>query len=127
MVVVKLVGALLLVAVLACGTFVVDMMANDGRLFYAAVGRDRLVGLCTPPIREALVSRGFAPSDIAFGVHPSISLAAGSWGRSQVLAGVFNFTDGPMGPRVDGSASCTVQGSSVTVDVAVDHLPVRAA
>ncbi|MCW6508090.1 hypothetical protein [Lichenifustis flavocetrariae] len=124
---VKLFGAILLGGILLAAGFFGDMLWNDGRLFYAAVGRDRLVELCTPPAREDLISRGFSPTDLVFAPRPSIAFTSGPSGQSKTFSAPFTFSDGPNGQRVDGRLACSVSGKTVKVDVQVDSLPLRAA
>ena len=125
--VLKAIGALVLLAMLAVAGFVYDAGWNDGRLVATLLGRDRIVAQCLPVVRSRLTDRGFSPTDIEVGDPVSIALASGSFGRSRVLSGPFTFSDGPNGPRVDGRLVCHVQGTQIDVQVDVDGLPLRAA
>lgn len=124
---IRYLGAVAAVGCLAVAAFAADFVWNDGRLFYLAMGRDAMVGACTPPARDALAGRGFTPEDFTIGDRPSIAFAAGTLGRARVLTAPFTFSDGPDGPRVDGRLVCAVHGPSVQVDVQVDATPLRAA
>ena len=125
MIVLKVFGGVLLAALVLFGGFLADTGWNDSRLFHAAMGRDALETACAPPVRQSLVGKGFTPTDLTFSRRPSIAFAAGSLGSGKTLAGGFTFTDGPDGPRVDGTAVCRLSGRTVTVDVEVDSLPLR--
>lgn len=127
MVVFRILSAAALVALLAGAGFVADNVWNEGRLFYAAVGRDTLVGLCVPPAQQVLERRGFTPMDLTVGQRPSIAFASGTHGRSRVLSAPFTFSDGPDGREIDGHLVCAVHGQSVEVTVDVDATPLRAA
>ena len=76
-------------------------------------------------MKDSLAGKGFTPTDLTFDRRPSIAFAAGSLGAGRTLASPFTFTDGPDGPRVDGTAVCHVSGQTVTVTVDVDRLPLR--
>ena len=125
--VMKVLVALLVLAILALGGAVYDAGWNGGRLMASLLGRDRLVAQCLPAVRTSLAGRGFTPTDVEVGDPVSIAVASGSFGRTRVLSGPFTFSDGPNGPRVDGRLVCHVHGRDVDVDVAVDSLPLRAA
>lgn len=125
--VLKVIAAMLLLAVIALAGFVYDAGWNHGRIMASLLGRDRLVARCLPAVRTSLTGRGFTPTDVEVGDPVSIAIASGSLGRSRVLSGPFTFSDGPNGPRVDGRLVCYVHGQDVDVDVAVDALPLRAA
>lgn len=125
--VLKILGALLLLGLLAVAALVYDAGWNGGRLVATVLGRDRLMAQCLPAVRTSLAGRGFTPIDVELSEPISIALELGIFGRSRVMSGPFTFSDGPNGPRVDGQLVCHVRGTAVDVDVAVDGLPLRAA
>ena len=127
MVVLRVLGAIVAAGAVAVAVLAADVVWNDGRLFYLAMGRDTLVDACTPPTREVLLGRGFSPMDLTIGARPSIAFASGALGRSRVLSAPFTFSDGADGPRVDGQLVCAVHGAAVQVTVEVDATPLRAA
>jgi hypothetical protein len=126
MIIFKIIGAAILLGVLLLAGFFADAVWNGSRIFYAAMGRDRLVSDCTPLTKESLIGKGFSPTDLSFGERPSISFTSGSFGQSKTLSDDFTFSDGPDGQRVDGGVVCTVVGKTVKVEVHVDSLPQRA-
>jgi hypothetical protein len=113
-------------AMIGAAGFAADALWNDSRLFYRFAGRDALEAACRPQMLDRLAGKGFSPTDLEFSPRPAISFAFGSQGRSRTFDDDFTFSDGPDGQRVDGVVACTVSGQSVTVDVSVDSLPVRA-
>ncbi|MDX7953040.1 hypothetical protein P7D22_17910 [Lichenihabitans sp. Uapishka_5] len=123
----KMIVALVLIAVLAVSGFVYDTMWNDGHWTGMLLGRDRLVAQCLPPLRASLTTRGFTPTDIEVGRSVSFAVASGSFGRVRVLSGPFTFSDGPNGARVDGRLACLIDGTRTDVEVEVDGTPLRAA
>jgi hypothetical protein len=127
MVVFRIIAAAAVLALLVGAGLVADNNWNEGRLFYAAMGRDALVGLCVPPAQQVLERRGFTPLDFAVGQRPSIAFASGTLGRSRVLSAPFTFSDGPDGREIDGHLVCAVRGQAVEVTVDVDATPLRAA
>ena len=121
----KLIGLVALVAIAAGVVFAADMVWNESRLFYAAVGRDALVRDCTPGTKEALIGKGFSPIDLSFESRPSIGVSYGTEGRVRTFRSAFTFSDGQGGLRIDGRLACMVHGHDIQVDVDVDSLPRR--
>lgn len=122
--VVKIVGGLLLLALLVLAGGVADFVFDEGRIADRLLGRDRIEASCLPELTRTLVERGYTPSDIEFGSRTSLGFASG---RGGTLTETFTFTDGPGGIRVDGAMACAVAGPTVRVEVRTTSLPRRAA
>ncbi len=113
-------GLLLVMGLAAAGLG--DLVFDDGRLLYAAVGRDRLVAACLPELMHGLEARGFSPADVEFETRPRISVGLGPLAS---LGADFTFEDGAAATRIDGSMACVVGRSDVHVDFRTLAPPVR--
>lgn len=119
----RLLGGAVLLAVLLAAVALADLVFNERRLTYVALGRDQLVAACRPPLIARLVEAGFQPDDVVFGPAPDIAVST-TTGRT--LTDSFTFADGSLRSRVDGLLACGVRGTTVTVEVRTRSTPLRA-
>ena len=110
---------LVLVMLLVLG----DLVLNRRRVFYAMLGRDRLVEACMPALVAKLKASGFEPADVALGETPDITISTAT-GRS--FQDTFTFQDGAAQARVDGVLACLVKDGMTTVEFKTSVSPVRA-
>jgi len=100
-----------------------DFFFNGRQIFYALLGRDKIVQACSPMLVAKLKSAGFEPAEVMLGDEPQIAVS-GFTGTS--LQDSFTFRDGAAGSRVDGILACIVKGNAVTVDFRTSTTPERA-